>query len=54
MDLKQYALEHPKNLLYGLQLRAEIFRAMSVKLKLLPLDEPAAGFNSSNVTGSSS
>ena len=51
MDLKQYAQEYPKNLPYGLQRRVEIARAMSVKPKLLLLDEPAAGLNSSDVDG---
>jgi branched-chain amino acid transport system ATP-binding protein len=51
MDLKQFAQEYPKNLPYGLQRRVEIARAMSVKPKLLLLDEPAAGLNSSDVDG---
>jgi branched-chain amino acid transport system ATP-binding protein len=51
MDLRQYADEYPKNLPYGLQRRVEIARAMSVKPKLLLLDEPAAGLNSADVDG---
>ena len=47
MDLRQYADEYP----YGLQRRVEIARAMSVKPKLLLLDEPAAGLNSADVDG---
>ncbi|WP_432735479.1 ABC transporter ATP-binding protein [Maridesulfovibrio sp. FT414] len=51
MDLKQYAEELPTNLPYGLQRRVEIARAMSIQPKLLLLDEPAAGLNSSDVEG---
>jgi branched-chain amino acid transport system ATP-binding protein len=51
MSLREYALELPKNLPYGLQRRVEIARAMSIKPKLLLLDEPAAGLNSSDVEG---
>ena len=51
MSLKAYAHELPKNLPYGLQRRVEIARAMSVKPKLLLLDEPAAGLNSADVDG---
>ncbi len=51
MDLKQYADELPTNLPYGLQRRVEIARAMSIQPKLLLLDEPAAGLNSSDVEG---
>ncbi|MFW5488518.1 MAG: ABC transporter ATP-binding protein [Desulfovibrio sp.] len=49
MDLKDYAQELPKNLPYGLQRRVEIARAMSIRPKLLLLDEPAAGLNSADV-----
>ncbi len=51
MDLKEFAHELPKNLPYGLQRRVEIARAMSIKPKLLLLDEPAAGLNSADVEG---
>ncbi|TIH16466.1 ABC transporter ATP-binding protein [Marinifilum sp. JC120] len=51
MDLKEYAEELPTNLPYGLQRRVEIARAMSIQPKLLLLDEPAAGLNSSDVEG---
>jgi len=51
MELKAYAYEFPKNLPYGLQRRVELARAMSVKPKLLLLDEPAAGLNSADVDG---
>ncbi|WP_319778731.1 ABC transporter ATP-binding protein [Maridesulfovibrio sp.] len=51
MDLRQYAEELPTNLPYGLQRRVEIARAMSIQPKLLLLDEPAAGLNSSDVEG---
>jgi branched-chain amino acid transport system ATP-binding protein len=51
MSLTDYANELPKNLPYGLQRRVEIARAMSIKPKLLLLDEPAAGLNSSDVEG---
>ena len=49
MSLSDYADELPKNLPYGLQRRVEIARAMSIRPKLLLLDEPAAGLNSSDV-----
>jgi branched-chain amino acid transport system ATP-binding protein len=51
MSLTAYANELPKNLPYGLQRRVEIARAMSIKPKLLLLDEPAAGLNSADVEG---
>lgn len=51
MDLERYANELPTNLPYGLQRRVEIARAMSIQPKLLLLDEPAAGLNSSDVEG---
>ena len=49
MSLADVAMELPKNLPYGLQRRVEIARAMSIRPKLLLLDEPAAGLNSADV-----
>lgn len=51
MELRDFADEKPRNLPYGLQRRVEIARAMSMKPKLLLLDEPAAGLNSADVDG---
>jgi branched-chain amino acid transport system ATP-binding protein len=45
--LEQYAGATVKNLPYGVQKRVEVVRAMMAKPRLLLLDEPAAGLNSS-------
>ena len=48
MKLSDIAEEFPKNLPYGLQRRVELARALAGKPRLLLLDEPAAGLNSSD------
>ena len=51
LDLRQYADEKPKNLPYGLRRKVEIARALSIKPRLLMLDEPAAGLNTADLAG---
>jgi branched-chain amino acid transport system ATP-binding protein len=48
-DLQRFANDFPKNLPYGTQRKLEIARALSSHPKLLLLDEPAAGLNSSDI-----
>jgi branched-chain amino acid transport system ATP-binding protein len=49
LGLGHYEKEFPKNLPYGLQRRLEIGRALSIRPRLLLLDEPAAGMNPGEV-----
>jgi branched-chain amino acid transport system ATP-binding protein len=48
-QLDRYVDECPKNLPYGTQRKLEIARALSERPRLLLLDEPAAGLNSSDI-----
>jgi branched-chain amino acid transport system ATP-binding protein len=51
LSLSRFADDFPGNLPYGLQRRVEIARALTLKPKLILLDEPAAGLNSSDIQG---
>ena len=49
VGLKDYALENPENLAYGLRRKLEIARALANDPKVIMLDEPAAGLNPKEV-----
>jgi branched-chain amino acid transport system ATP-binding protein len=49
VGLENYRNERPENMSYGLQRKLEIARALMCKPKVLLLDEPAAGLNTTEV-----
>lgn len=49
VGMAEYLTEKPENLSYGMQRRIEIARALMCELKILLLDEPAAGLNPTEV-----